>query len=114
MPVMLASYEDTSKHIEERPIALGPDLSIQTFDAKGRFRINGEDTVPENISVDYVCLSSNINASGNRQSVLETLPRRVGVSYFWITPSACAVVSRCLWSSIPRTSRIYKSMMILP
>ena len=102
---MLALYEDTPKHIEERPIALGPDLSIQTFGAKGRFWINGEDTVPENISVDYVCLSSNNNASGNRQSALETLPRRVGVSCFWITPCAFALVSRCLWSSISRASK---------
>ena len=75
MPVMLASYEDTSKHIEERPIALGPDLSIRTFDAKGRFWINGEDTAPENNSVDYVWLGFHINASGNRQGVLESLLR---------------------------------------
>ena len=75
MPVMLASYEDTSKHIEERPVALGSDLSIRTFGAKGRFWINGEDTAPENISVDYVWLGFHINASGNRQGVLETLLR---------------------------------------
>ncbi len=80
MSVTLAMYDTSLKHIGARLDALGLELSVSSFDADGRFLIDGAEVAPEEVAVDYLWLSSHINAGGKRQAVFDTLLRCESIS----------------------------------
>jgi len=75
MPVTLAMHAASLEHIGPRLDALGLDLAIATFDADGRFRVDGKLVEPEEVDLDYLWLSMHINADGRSEEVFDTVLR---------------------------------------
>lgn len=73
MTVSVAMYEASYDHIRERLDALGLDIAVHTFNAAGRFSVDGAEVEPGDVAVDYLWLSSHINADGARQGVFDTV-----------------------------------------
>ncbi len=61
MAVSLLMYDKALARIGGRLAALNLDLDIATFDKSGRVSIGGKTRPPEEVSVDYVWLSSDMN-----------------------------------------------------
>ncbi len=61
MPKTIGMYDKSLAHIGPRLDALGLDVVVQTFDKSGNFTIDGKTVGPENVSLDYMWLSSAIN-----------------------------------------------------
>lgn len=79
MPIKLAMYQKSLDHIGERLSALGLDLDIVTFGDDGRYQIAGTSTAPEEVDVDYLWLSSHINAAQKTAFDTALATRKVGV-----------------------------------
>lgn len=71
MPVTLLMYDKALARIGERLHALNLDLDLATFDRSGRVAIGGKSLHPEEVSVDYVWLSSDLNADGFQQGAFD-------------------------------------------
>jgi len=67
MPVTLLMYDKALTRIGDRLRALNLDLDIATFDKTGRVTIGGQSQAPEDVSVDYMWLSSDMNLDGFQQ-----------------------------------------------
>ncbi|MGD9805140.1 MAG: D-2-hydroxyacid dehydrogenase [Hyphomicrobiaceae bacterium] len=61
MPVTLLMYDKALARIGERLRALNLDLDIATFDKTGHVTMGGKSLPPQEVSVDYVWLSSDMN-----------------------------------------------------
>lgn len=64
MPVTLLMYDKALARIGDRLRALNLDLEIATFDKSGRVTMAGKSLAPEEVSVDYMWLSSDMNVDG--------------------------------------------------
>jgi len=71
MPVRVAMYDKGYQHIGERLAALGLDIEIATFDRSGRYTLRGAAKDPAEVDVDYVWLSSQINADGFQEGAFD-------------------------------------------
>lgn len=64
MPVTVAMYEKSLDVIGARLAALDLDITVIPFDRDGMFRIDGVPTSPGEVDVDYLWLSTHLNADG--------------------------------------------------
>jgi len=67
MPVTLLMYDKALERIGKRLRALNLDLDLATFDRSGRVTIGGKALPPEEVSVDYVWFSSDMNIDNFQQ-----------------------------------------------
>jgi len=68
MVVTVAMYDKSYAHIGERLNALGLDIEVLTFGGDGQFQIDGKAVPPADIGVDYLWLSTHLNAD-NAQGI---------------------------------------------
>ena len=73
MPVIVAMYDKSFEHIGARLDALGLDIVVHPFDRDGNFHVNGTRVPASEMAVDYLWLSSHINADGARDGVFDTV-----------------------------------------
>lgn len=71
MPVTIGMYEKSREHIGPRLDQLKLDVVVNTFDKTGQFRINGATVAPESVVLDYMWLSSAINADGYQEGAFD-------------------------------------------
>ena len=71
MTATVAMYDKSYAHIRPRLDALGLDLVVHTFGKDGKFSINGAKVAPADVTVDYLWLSSHLNADGFRDGAFE-------------------------------------------
>jgi phosphoglycerate dehydrogenase-like enzyme len=71
MPLTVAMYDKSYEHIRPRLDALGLDITVHTFGRDGKFSIDGAKVAPANVPVDYLWLSSHLNADGFRDGAFE-------------------------------------------
>ncbi len=64
MPVTVAMYEKSFDYIGKKLAALDLDVSVLIFNRDGQFLIDGTPTPPDDISVDYLWLSTHLNVDG--------------------------------------------------
>jgi phosphoglycerate dehydrogenase-like enzyme len=64
MVVTVGMYDASLAHIGERLNGLGLNLNVLPFDKTGHFLVNGVEITPAEVDVDYLWLSSHINADG--------------------------------------------------
>ena len=62
MTVTVAMYDKAFEQIRERLFALDLDIVVLTFNRHGMFLIDGVPTPPRQVSVDYLWLSTHLNA----------------------------------------------------
>ncbi len=62
MAATVAMYDKSYAHIGDRVKSLGLDIKVLTFDRDGRFQIDGNSVSPADIDVDYMWLSTHLNA----------------------------------------------------
>ena len=81
MPLTVAMYDKSLDYIGSRLDALGLDITVHTFHKDGKFLINGASRSPGDVDIDYLWLSSHINADGFRDRAFELVLgcRSVGV-----------------------------------
>ncbi len=73
MPISLAMFDQSYAHIRPRLDALRLDLVVHTFDRSGLFQIAGKPVPPRDVEVDYLWLTSHINADGFRDKAFEVV-----------------------------------------
>lgn len=71
MAVTVAMYDKAQDHIGERLAALGLDIDVIVFDKDGQFHIDGRPVPAEVVSVDYLWLSSHLNADNAAGAAFE-------------------------------------------
>ena len=71
MPITIAMYDKSLEHIGPRLAALGLDATVRTFDRHGQFMIGGAAVAPAEVAVDYMWLSSAINADNFQAGAFE-------------------------------------------
>lgn len=71
MTVTLAMYDKSLEHIGKRLDALGLNLAITTFSKDGKFLRGGTKVSPGEVSVDYMWLTSHLNADGFRDGAFD-------------------------------------------
>jgi phosphoglycerate dehydrogenase-like enzyme len=71
MAVTIGMFDASLAHIGERLDALGLDVTILPFDKSGNFNIDGKSTPPGEIALDYLWLSSHINAAGAQKAAFD-------------------------------------------
>jgi phosphoglycerate dehydrogenase-like enzyme len=71
MPITLGMFDTSYAHIGERLRALGLDVAIRTFGKDGMFLIDGKKVPPRDVTLDYVWLSSHINADEFRDRAFD-------------------------------------------
>lgn len=71
MTLTLAMYDKALEHIGPRLGALGLDLKISTFSKDGKFLVNGAKVSPGDVSLDYMWLTSNLNADAFRDGAFD-------------------------------------------
>ncbi len=71
MAVTVAMYDKSYAHIGERLNALGLDIEVLTFGKDGRFQVDGASVGPDGIDVDYLWLSSHLNADNAQKAAFE-------------------------------------------
>jgi phosphoglycerate dehydrogenase-like enzyme len=71
MPITLGMFETSYAHIGERLRALGLDVAVRTFGKDGMFLVDGKRVPPGEVALDYVWLSSHINADGFRDRAFD-------------------------------------------
>lgn len=81
MPQTLAMYDAALAHIGPRYKALGLDLEVATFDKEGFYTIGGERKPAEDVEIDYVWFSQQINRDGALSTIFDMALRtkRIGV-----------------------------------
>jgi phosphoglycerate dehydrogenase-like enzyme len=73
MPITLGMFDASYAHIGDRLRALGLDVAIRTFGQDGMFLVDGKKVPPRDVALDYVWLSSHINADGFRDRAFDIL-----------------------------------------
>ena len=71
MTVTVAMYDKSYVHIGARLDALGLDIDVRTFGKDGQFQIDGGTVSPTEIDVDYLWLSSHLNADNAQNTAFE-------------------------------------------
>ncbi len=71
MPLTVAMYDKSYEHIGQRLDALGLDIVVRTFGKDGKFNIDGARVAPGEVAVDYMWLSSHLNADGFRDAAFQ-------------------------------------------
>ncbi len=81
MPFTVAMYDKSYDYIRPRLDALGLDIAVRTFGRDGMFLIDGNKVAPANVAVDYVWLSTHLNADKFRDGALDLVAacKSVGV-----------------------------------
>jgi phosphoglycerate dehydrogenase-like enzyme len=76
MTITLAMYDKSRAHIEPRLAALSlSDVRIVTFDRDGLFHVDGRRVPAEDMDIDYLWLSVDINLDQARKEAFETVLR---------------------------------------
>ena len=71
MAVTVGMYDASLTHIGARLNALGLDINVLPFDKSGNFQVNGAATAPGDIDLDYLWLSSHINADNAQKAAFD-------------------------------------------
>jgi len=71
MTVTVAMYDKSYAHIGARLDALGLDIDVLTFGGDGQFQVDGAAVPPAEINVDYLWLSSHLNADNAQNTAFE-------------------------------------------
>ncbi|HEU4379231.1 MAG TPA: NAD(P)-dependent oxidoreductase [Hyphomicrobiaceae bacterium] len=71
MPITLGMFETSYAHIGERLRALGLDLAVHTFGKDGMFLVEDKKAPACEMVLDYMWLSSHINAEGFRDRAFD-------------------------------------------
>jgi phosphoglycerate dehydrogenase-like enzyme len=71
MPVTVGMYDKSLAHIGDRLNALGLDIIVHPFDKSGQFLIGGTATAPGDVDIDYLWLSSHINADNAQKATFD-------------------------------------------
>jgi phosphoglycerate dehydrogenase-like enzyme len=71
MAITIGMYDGSLAHIGERLDALGLDVTVLPFDKSGNFNIDGKSTPPDEVALDYLWLSSHINAAGAQKTAFD-------------------------------------------
>src|SRR5689334_741254 len=71
MPVTVGMFDTSYEHIRDRLDALGLDIQVHTFGRDGTFRIDGRAVPPRDVAVDYMWLTSHLNADGFRDRAFD-------------------------------------------
>jgi phosphoglycerate dehydrogenase-like enzyme len=71
VPFTVAMYDKSYDYIRPRLDALGLDIVVRTFSRDGMFLIDGNKVAPEKVAVDYVWLSTHLNADQFRDGALD-------------------------------------------
>jgi len=71
MPVTVGMFDTSYEHIRDRLDALGLDIPVHTFSKDGKFRVNGRQLAPGDVQVDYMWLTSHLNADGFRDRAFD-------------------------------------------
>lgn len=71
MTVTVGMFDGSLAHIGPRLNALGLDIEIMPFDTDGLFTVNGEKTPSSAVELDYLWLSSHLNAGGVIKTAFE-------------------------------------------
>jgi phosphoglycerate dehydrogenase-like enzyme len=71
MSVTVAMYDKSLEHIGARLDALGLDIKVLPFGKDGQFQINGATVSPSDIDVDYMWLSTHLNADNMQKTAFE-------------------------------------------
>ncbi len=71
MAATVAMYDKSYAHIGDRVKSLGLDIKVLTFDRDGRFQIDGNSVSPADIDVDYMWLSTHLNADNAQGMAFE-------------------------------------------
>lgn len=81
MPKTIGMYEKSLAHIGPRLDALKLDVAVNTFDKSGNFQIGGKTVAPENVTLDYMWLSSAINQDGFQEGAFDLClkTKKIGV-----------------------------------
>lgn len=81
MPITLGMHEKSYEHIKSRLEALRLDIEVRTFDNTGMFTVDAKKQAAAQTDIDYLWLSSHINAGGHRDATFKTVLdcRKVGV-----------------------------------
>lgn len=66
MPFTIAMYDKSYDYIGKRLDGLGLDLKVCTFGKDGMFLVDGVKVAPRDVAVDYVWLSTHLNADNFR------------------------------------------------
>ena len=68
MAVTVGMFDESLAHIGESLDSLGLDITVLPFDKSGQFNIGGRTTPPGKVTLDYLWLSSHINAAGAQKT----------------------------------------------
>ena len=81
MAFTVGMYDASLAHIGERLDGLGLDINVLPFDKSGNFLVNGAATAPGDVDLDYLWLSSHINADNAQNTAFDLAEacRSVGV-----------------------------------
>ncbi len=71
MPVTVAMYEKSLAHIGDRLDALGLDITVRAFNKDGQFTIDGASVSPDKVDIDYMWLSSHLNADDAQKTAFD-------------------------------------------
>ena len=71
MAATVAMYDKSYAHIGDRVKSLGLDIEVLTFDRDGQFQIDGNSVSPTDIDVDYMWLSTHLNADNAQGMAFE-------------------------------------------
>jgi phosphoglycerate dehydrogenase-like enzyme len=71
MPLTVGMYEASHDHIRKRLDALGLDITLRVFNKDGTFLVDGKKVAPRDVALDYVWLSSHVNAGGFRDRAFD-------------------------------------------
>lgn len=71
MAVTVAMYDKSYEHIGARLDALGLDIEVLTFGKDGQFQVDGAAVSPAEIDVDYLWLSTHLNADNAQKTAFD-------------------------------------------
>ncbi len=71
MPVTVGMFDKSYEHIRDRLDALRLDIRVHTFGRDGKFRVGGREVPPRDVAVDYMWLTSHLNADGFRDRAFD-------------------------------------------
>jgi phosphoglycerate dehydrogenase-like enzyme len=73
MTKTVAMYDQSFAHIGDRLSALNLDINVITFNKDGQFLVDGHPTPADQVAVDFLWLSSHLNAGGAIKAAFETV-----------------------------------------
>ena len=71
MAVTVGMYDASLAHIGDRLDALGLDINVLPFDKTGNFLVDGKAMAPGDVAIDYLWLSSHINADSAQNAAFD-------------------------------------------